>query len=367
MSRKPPSRDIDEDELSVGHAQDHAAGPTAVAVTHEARRSSRWASAGRRKTLLRLNQVDGFDCQGCAWPDPAPEHRHTAEFCENGAKAVTEEATRRHIGREFFAAHPLAELGDTTDYWLGQQGRIIEPMVLRPGASHYEPITWDDAFALVGRAPARAGQPRRGDLLHLRQDLQRGGVRLPAVRARLRHQQPARLLEHVPRVDLGRAGRGDRHRQGLGHPRRRPPRRADRHRRPEPGHQPPADALRAGAGQEERRPDRLDQPAARGRAGAVQEPADPARRGRPRAPRSPTCTCRSGSTATSRSSRRSARCCWSGTPSTTTSSPQYTSGFEEYAAHVKDLDWDQVAGATGLTREQIEECGARCSATPRAR
>ena len=99
------------------------------------------------QTLRRINQVDGFDCQGCAWPDPDPERRHHAEFCENGAKAVTEEATLRRVDREFFAAHAMSDLADKTDYWLGQQGRITEPMVLRAGATHYEPIGWDEAFA----------------------------------------------------------------------------------------------------------------------------------------------------------------------------------------------------------------------------
>ena len=148
MSRKPPSSDIDESELEVGHAKHTAAGPSAVAVSMK-RAIEQMGVRRATKALLKLNQVDGFDCQGCAWPDPSPEHRHTAEFCENGAKAVTEEATRRHIGREFFAAHPIVELADKTDYWLGQQGRIVEPMVLRAGATHYEPITWDDAFELV--------------------------------------------------------------------------------------------------------------------------------------------------------------------------------------------------------------------------
>ncbi len=124
------------------------------------------------------------------------------------------------------------------------------------------------------RAPARAGLARRGGLLHVRQDLQRGRVRLPALRARVRHQQPARLLEHVPRVDLGGARRDDRHRQGLGDRRRYRARRPDRHRRPEPGHQPPPDAERPRDRQAERREDHLGQPAARGRAGEVQEPAE---------------------------------------------------------------------------------------------
>jgi anaerobic selenocysteine-containing dehydrogenase len=81
------------------------------------------------QTLTKLNQVDGFDCQGCAWPDPDPGHRHAAEFCENGVKAVSEEATVRRVGPEFFAAHPVASLREKSDYWLGQQGRITQPMV----------------------------------------------------------------------------------------------------------------------------------------------------------------------------------------------------------------------------------------------
>jgi molybdopterin-dependent oxidoreductase alpha subunit len=99
------------------------------------------------RTLLHLNQPDGFDCPGCAWPEPG--HTHLAEFCENGAKAVAEEATKRRITPEFFASHSVAELGERSNYWLGQQGRLTEPMIKRAGASHYSPITWDDAFGLI--------------------------------------------------------------------------------------------------------------------------------------------------------------------------------------------------------------------------
>jgi molybdopterin-dependent oxidoreductase alpha subunit len=98
--------------------------------------------------LLRLNQKTGFDCQSCAWPSP-DEHRQVAEFCENGVKAVSDEATTRRITREFFAQHSVAELAAQTDHWLNHQGRLTEPMVLRRGATHYEPITWPDAFALL--------------------------------------------------------------------------------------------------------------------------------------------------------------------------------------------------------------------------
>ncbi|HEY7371017.1 MAG TPA: FdhF/YdeP family oxidoreductase [Polyangia bacterium] len=101
------------------------------------------------KTLLSLNQKDGFDCPSCAWPDP-DDDRKTAEFCENGAKAVASEATRKRITPAFFAAHTIPELLENTDLWMDQQGRLTEPMVRRRGADRYEPISWDDAFALIG-------------------------------------------------------------------------------------------------------------------------------------------------------------------------------------------------------------------------
>ncbi|MCA1591976.1 MAG: FdhF/YdeP family oxidoreductase [Acidobacteria bacterium] len=100
------------------------------------------------RTLLRMNQKGGFDCQSCAWPDPDGP-RHVAEFCENGAKAVAEEATTRRVTREFFRQWSIAELSAKSDYWLGKQGRITHPFVLRKGATHYEPISWDDAFELL--------------------------------------------------------------------------------------------------------------------------------------------------------------------------------------------------------------------------
>jgi molybdopterin-dependent oxidoreductase alpha subunit len=100
------------------------------------------------RTLLKLNQRNGFDCPGCAWPE-TPRHRKHAEFCENGAKAVAEEATTRKVTLAFFAAHPVNELLDRTDYWLGQQGRLIHPMMLLPGPTHYQPIGWDAAFGLI--------------------------------------------------------------------------------------------------------------------------------------------------------------------------------------------------------------------------
>jgi len=102
------------------------------------------------RTLLKLNQKDGFDCPSCAWPDPDGP-RKTAEFCENGAKAVASEAMTRRADPAFFARHALADLARESDRWLDQAGRLTDPLVRRPGGTHYEPISWDDAFALIGR------------------------------------------------------------------------------------------------------------------------------------------------------------------------------------------------------------------------
>jgi anaerobic selenocysteine-containing dehydrogenase len=100
------------------------------------------------ETWLKINKVDGFDCPGCAWAEP-PSHRQIFEFCENGAKAMADDASNKSIGREFFAQYSVEELSRQTDHWLNAQGRLAEPMVLREGATHYEPIEWDAAFALA--------------------------------------------------------------------------------------------------------------------------------------------------------------------------------------------------------------------------
>ncbi len=107
---------------------------------------------GVRRTLSTLsviNQPSGFDCPGCAWPEAPPGERHRIEFCENGAKAVAEEATTARVTREFFARHSLDDLRGRSDYWLGQAGRLTSPMIKRPGATHYEPIEWADAFSEI--------------------------------------------------------------------------------------------------------------------------------------------------------------------------------------------------------------------------
>ncbi|MBA5222276.1 FdhF/YdeP family oxidoreductase [Streptomyces griseoaurantiacus] len=146
MATKPPKADPVQDAPRVAGAQHVAAG--LPAVRHSLVMAQQQMGVRRTAlTLLRVNQKDGFDCPGCAWPEG--EQRHTAEFCENGAKAVAEEATLRRVTPEFFRAHPVSDLAGRSGYWLGQQGRLTHPMYLPEGADHYEPIGWDRAFDIV--------------------------------------------------------------------------------------------------------------------------------------------------------------------------------------------------------------------------
>jgi molybdopterin-dependent oxidoreductase alpha subunit len=109
-----------------------------------------WAPYRGVKGLLGMNQKRGYDCPGCAWPDP-DGNRHIAEFCENGAKAVAEEATSKRATPEIFGAWTLAQLSELSDYRLGQLGRFTEPLMLKDGASRYERIGWDEAFQIVAQ------------------------------------------------------------------------------------------------------------------------------------------------------------------------------------------------------------------------
>jgi molybdopterin-dependent oxidoreductase alpha subunit len=99
-------------------------------------------------TWTKVNQKRGFDCQSCAWPNPDND-RHVLEFCENGVKAIADEATTKRISSEFFSQHSITDLQRRSDYWLGSRGRLTEPMVKRPTSDHYEPISWDQAFQLI--------------------------------------------------------------------------------------------------------------------------------------------------------------------------------------------------------------------------
>jgi molybdopterin-dependent oxidoreductase alpha subunit len=138
---------IDEHAVVATGPEHEAAGVKAVMVSLQ-RGLESMGAVRTAAALARLNQRHGFDCPGCAWPE---EHggRKLAEFCENGAKAVAEEATKRVVTPEFFARHSIADLEGRPEYWLSQQGRLTHPMVLRPGDDHYRPIEWDDAYRLI--------------------------------------------------------------------------------------------------------------------------------------------------------------------------------------------------------------------------
>jgi molybdopterin-dependent oxidoreductase alpha subunit len=110
------------------------------------------------EAFLKINQVTGFDCQSCAWPSP-DKNRKIFEFCENGAKAVSDESTSKRIGPAFFAQHSIADLAARSDYWLNEQGRLTSPMVRHANATHYEPITWPDAFAMIAEELNRLDSP----------------------------------------------------------------------------------------------------------------------------------------------------------------------------------------------------------------
>ncbi len=125
-----------------------AGGPGSLAATLRYARAQTGLLRGAR-VLAAINQEGGFDCPGCAWPEPG--ERGAIEFCENGAKAALSEATVRRADPAFFARWSVGDLAGQSDFWLNEQGRLTHPLVLRPGATHYEPIEWDDAFVLVAR------------------------------------------------------------------------------------------------------------------------------------------------------------------------------------------------------------------------
>ena len=149
MKPPKPHEDPGESQLLVTPAQDHAAGLEAVLAS--LRHGLREMGAARTvRTLAKLNQKNGFDCMGCAWPDP--EHRHHAEFCENGAKAVAEEATRLRAGPELFAQYSIEQLAAQSDFWIGKRGRLTHPLHKARDKDHYEPISWEDAFGIAADA-----------------------------------------------------------------------------------------------------------------------------------------------------------------------------------------------------------------------
>ncbi|MDO1513350.1 FdhF/YdeP family oxidoreductase [Maribacter confluentis] len=144
-------------DIELKEPVDHAAGYLGVreALKHTFKEMGVLRSM---RSLLRMNQKDGFDCPSCAWPDP--EHPSPiAEYCENGAKALGDEATTNHVDANFFKKNSVEELSLLSDYELNKCGRLVEPLVLKPGSVHYEPITWNDAFQLIASELKKLDHP----------------------------------------------------------------------------------------------------------------------------------------------------------------------------------------------------------------
>jgi molybdopterin-dependent oxidoreductase alpha subunit len=169
MSTQPPSASASKPGAQVREPEagavfepyeSPAGGWGALRATVQALREQSIVLKGS-EALLSMNQPDGFDCPGCAWPDP--KHTSSFEFCENGAKAVSFELTKRKVTPEFFAAYAVSELEQQSDYWLEEQGRLTEPMRYNRATDHYEPISWDDAFDLIGTHLRALENPDRAD------------------------------------------------------------------------------------------------------------------------------------------------------------------------------------------------------------
>ncbi len=150
---------VDSNPLRLSKIKKTAAGiPAAISSLNHGIR--KMGVAKTVKTLLMVNQKDGFDCPGCAWPDP--EHRTSFEFCENGAKAVADEAMKANVNPKFFKKYSINDLLKKPDYWLNKQGRLAHPMVLNSGNTHYEPISWNGAFDMIAESIKSMDMPERG-------------------------------------------------------------------------------------------------------------------------------------------------------------------------------------------------------------
>lgn len=141
---------IEKENIRITAPETIAGGVPAVAVTlKHIFGEMNWKNCA--PTLFSINQMDGFDCPGCAWPDPDDHRSNIGEYCENGAKAIAEEATAARATPELFAKHSIQEMSHWSDYKIGKSGRITHPMILREGSTHYEPIEWKEAFDFIAK------------------------------------------------------------------------------------------------------------------------------------------------------------------------------------------------------------------------
>ena len=150
-SRSPAEPPETADDLQIEPPKDRAAGFSSIRTTFAHMHQHGHSIPSAIRILAQMNQKDGFDCPGCAWPDP-DDRAALTEFCENGAKAAAWETTTRRLDWRFFQRYSIDELARKSDYWLGQQGRLTVPLMLRPGSRFYEPIDYDEAFERIAGA-----------------------------------------------------------------------------------------------------------------------------------------------------------------------------------------------------------------------
>lgn len=138
------------DKLEISKAKTKSVGMPAILESF--RHMQRYMDMPKAlKASMKMNQKGGFDCPGCAWPDPEDKRSVIAEYCENGIKAMVEEATNARADVEFWSKYSVAELSAKSDFELGKSGRITNPMYLKKGGTHYEKIEWEEAFKLIGK------------------------------------------------------------------------------------------------------------------------------------------------------------------------------------------------------------------------
>lgn len=147
----------DNNRLSITKTKSKAAGIPAV-VSSSVHGLKKMGLVKTIKTLTTVNQESGFDCPGCAWPDP--EHSSPFEFCENGAKAVADESMKAKVTPEFFAKHSVIELSKWSDFELNNAGRISHPVYLKSGSDHYQKVSWDESFKIISESLKKSNPDR---------------------------------------------------------------------------------------------------------------------------------------------------------------------------------------------------------------
>ena len=149
---------IEREDIKIVAPKKVAAGmPAVISSLSHVRKEMNLSSC--KSTLFSVNQMSGFDCPGCAWPDPDDHRSSLGEYCENGAKAIAEEATTKRVTREFFKKHSVTTLSNWSDFKIGKSGRLTEPMILKAGSQHYEPISWEDAFTTIANELNNCASP----------------------------------------------------------------------------------------------------------------------------------------------------------------------------------------------------------------